>query len=50
MAITSETLAFERGVRPMMALVLPDKADEILSFNPDPDIKVTSQRLSTSRS
>ncbi len=39
MAITSESLAFERGVRPMMALVLPDKADAVLSFNPDPELQ-----------
>lgn len=45
MAITSESLAFERGVRPMMALVLPDKADAVLSFNPDPELQARIEEL-----
>lgn len=45
MAITSETLAFERGVRPMMELVLPDKADAVLSFNPDPELQARIEEL-----
>ena len=45
MAITSETLAFERGVRPMMELVLPDKADAVLNFNPDPELQARIEEL-----
>jgi hypothetical protein len=45
MVITSETLAFERGVRPMMELVLPDKADAVLSFNPDPELQARIEEL-----
>jgi hypothetical protein len=45
MAITSETLAFERGVRPMMELVLPDKTDAILNFNPDPELQARIEEL-----
>ncbi len=45
MAITSETLAFERGVRPMMELVLPGKADAVLSFNADPELQARIEEL-----
>ena len=49
MAITSETLAFERGVRPMMELVLPDKADAVLNFNPDPELRHVSRNSLTNQ-
>jgi len=45
MAITSETLAFERGVRPIMELVLPDKADQVLRFDPDPELQARIEEL-----
>ena len=45
MAITSESLAFERGVRPMLELVLPYKTDEILNFNPDPELQARIEEL-----
>jgi hypothetical protein len=45
MAITSETLAFERGVRPIMELVLPDKADQVLRFHPDPELQARIEEL-----
>lgn len=45
MAITSETLAFERGVRPIMELVLPDKADLVLRFHPDPELQGRIEEL-----
>jgi len=35
MATTPETTAFDRGVRPVLELVLPDKADAVLNFRPD---------------
>jgi len=45
MAITSETLAFERGVRPLMELVLPDKAEQVLRFDPDPELQARIEEL-----
>jgi hypothetical protein len=45
MAITSETLAFERGAQPMMELVLPDKTDAVLNFNPDPELLARIEEL-----
>ena len=45
MALSSETLAFERGVRPIMELVLPDKAEAVLSFSPDPELQARIEEL-----
>jgi hypothetical protein len=45
MAITSETLAFERGVRPIMELVLPEKAVQVLRFDPDPELQARIEEL-----
>jgi hypothetical protein len=45
MVITSETLAFERGVRPIMELVLPEKVDQVLSFDPDPELQARIAEL-----
>jgi hypothetical protein len=39
MATTPETKAFDRGVRPVLELVFPDKADAILNFRPDPSLQ-----------
>ncbi len=36
MTTTPETIAFDRGVRPMLQMVLLDKADAVLNFRPDP--------------
>ena len=44
MAINSETLAFDRGVRPVMEIVL-DKADAIIHFRPDPQLKARIEEL-----
>jgi hypothetical protein len=35
MAIIPETTAFDRGVRPILQIVLLDKADAVLNFRPD---------------
>ncbi|MEE8291625.1 MAG: hypothetical protein V3R80_09105 [Candidatus Tectomicrobia bacterium] len=35
MTTTPETIAFDRGVRPMLQMVLLDKADAVLNFHPD---------------
>ena len=45
MAIPSETLAFERGVRAVMELVLPEKADAVLSFTADPELQSRIEEL-----
>jgi hypothetical protein len=45
MVLSSETLAFERGVRPIMELVLPDKAEAVLSFSPDPELQARIEEL-----
>ncbi len=35
MSVTPEAMAFERGVGPLLRLVLLDKADAVLSFRPE---------------
>ena len=45
MATTSETLAFDRGVRPVMEIVLPEKADAIISFRADPELERRIEEL-----
>ena len=42
---TSETAAFERGVRPIMEIVLPEKADEIVEFRADPELQARIDEL-----
>lgn len=36
MTPTPETTAFDRGVRPLLQMVLLDKADAVLGFRPEP--------------
>jgi len=36
---TPESVAFDRGVRPVLQIVLPDKAEAILSFQADPELQ-----------
>lgn len=45
MAITAESVAFDRAIRPLLEIVLPDKADAILQFRPDPHIEVRIEEL-----
>ena len=45
LAITSETLAFERGIRALMEIVLPDKADAVIGFRADPQIQTRIEEL-----
>lgn len=42
---TSETGAFERGVRPVMEIVSPAKAEEIIEFKPDPELRARIEEL-----
>jgi len=41
----SETLAFDRGVRPVMEIVLPDKADAVIRFRADPELEARIEEL-----
>jgi hypothetical protein len=45
MATTSERTAFDRGVRPMLEIVLAEKADTVIGFQADPDLQATIQEL-----
>ena len=45
MTITSESLAFERGVRPMLEIVLPEKADAVIGFRVDPELQARIEEL-----
>ena len=42
---TSETGAFERGVRPIMEIMLPAKAEEIVEFRADPELQARIEEL-----
>ena len=39
MPTTPDSSAFDRGVRPLLQLVLPEKAEVILSYTPDPVLR-----------
>ena len=45
MSVTPEAMAFDRGVRPLLRLVLLDKADAVLSFRPEPALGDRIERL-----
>ena len=45
MAATSESLAFDRGVRPMLEIVLPGKADAVIGFQADPELQTRIEEL-----
>lgn len=45
MATTSESLAFDRGVRPVMEIVLPEKADAIIGFRGDAELQSRIEEL-----
>ncbi len=40
-----EATAFERGVRPLLQLVLRDKAEVVLNFHPDPALQSRIEEL-----
>ena len=42
---TPETIAFERGVRPVLQIVFPEKAEEVLKFRPDPALQARIEEL-----
>lgn len=39
MAISSEMAAFDRGVRPLMQIVLPERAEAVIDFRADPALQ-----------
>lgn len=45
MEATSETAAFEQGIRPLMEIVLPDKRDAVIGFRADPQIQARIEEL-----
>lgn len=45
MAVNSENLAFDRGLRPLMEIVLRDRADAIIHFRPDPQLQARIEEL-----
>lgn len=45
MSVTPEAVAFDRGVGPLLRLVLLDKADAVLSFRPEAAISERIEEL-----
>ena len=45
MATTSESLAFDRGVRPVLEIVLPEKAEAVIGFRADPELVARIEEL-----
>jgi len=45
MVMTPETAAFDRGIRPLLQMVLLDKADAVLSFRPEPELQDRIEEL-----
>jgi len=45
MPATPEAVAFERGVRPIMKIVLPEKAQAVLRFRPPAKLKARIDEL-----
>jgi hypothetical protein len=45
MGTTSESLAFDRGVRPMLEIVLPEKTDAVIGFQADPELQARIEEL-----
>ena len=45
MATTSESLAFDRAVRPVLEIVLTEKADALIGFRADPELQARIEEL-----
>ena len=45
MPITPETKAFDRGVRPVLQIVLPEKAEAVANFRADPKLRARIEEL-----
>lgn len=44
---TPETMAFDRGVRPVLQIVLPEKAEEVVEFRADPELQARVEELAS---
>ena len=45
MPTAPEISAFDRGVRPVLEIVLPVKAEQLLNFRPDPELQARIEQL-----
>jgi hypothetical protein len=45
MATTPEMAAFDRGIRPVLQLVLPEKAEAVLNFRPPAELQARIEQL-----
>jgi hypothetical protein len=45
MATTLEGLAFDRGVRRLLEIVLPEKTEEVIGFRADPELQARIEEL-----
>ena len=45
MATSSEVAAFDRGVRPLMQIVLPEKAEAVIGCRADPELQERIEEL-----
>jgi len=45
MSTTAESVAFDRGVRPMLEIVLPEKAGAVIGFQADPELQARIEEL-----
>ena len=45
MPATRETEAFDRGVRPVLQIVLPEKAEAVVNFRADPKLQARIEEL-----
>lgn len=47
MDTTPVTTAFDRGVRPLLRIVLLDRTEAVLNFRPDPTLQIRIEELAT---
>jgi hypothetical protein len=45
MATVSESSAFDRGVTPVLQIVLPDRAKSVVTYQPDPSLAARIEEL-----
>jgi hypothetical protein len=45
MSTTPEAIAFERGIRPVLQIMLPDKLEAILQFRPSAELQARIEAL-----
>ncbi|MBI4661750.1 MAG: hypothetical protein HY735_23250 [Verrucomicrobia bacterium] len=45
MPVTPETEAFDRGVRPVLQILLPEKAEAVVNFRADPELQARIEEL-----